>query len=959
MTIPSGSEQYRLPTIKLGSPGEDISKKELRAIIQRFKNLHLQQQARIQNFLQPHQRVFLSLLPLLFHQNTPLLPGFISTETPAGIADYKPSRQTLADAVQFSKNFSFKSRALRKYPIWALFLMGSVSSIAFSKSSDMDIWLCHQPGLSVEQRDELRQKATAIEHWAATLGLEVHFFLIDSERFKSGQDTPISTESSGTTQHYLLLEEFYRTAVYIAGRTLAWWLVPPQEDRRSGAYIRHLIGHRFIQEQELIDFGDLEAVPPEEFITVTLWHLYKALNSPHKSLLKLLLMECYASEYPDIQWLCADMKKIVYLGHFSLEQLDPYLLIQQKLETYLAQAQSTARLELARQSFYIKITGLENSEQNLQKKFWRVEFINNCARHWHWPESLLKSLSQQSSWNILLATREHELIIKHLSQCYRMIHGFAGRHVRAGYKSNEDLKLIGRKLHSFLEKRPGKVEPLTTQSILKTKEDELSLVETDFADNRSAWNLFIGHVGADNHLSHPPIKKSWSLLESLVWLVVNGLYHQKLKLHLDAKTLTFSDNEWRIIPRQIHDFIKTHKSFQTDSLEVYKSANKNLYSLVLINMGTAPEDNADKDKLVMSERSDPLSYGKNRQCFIKTLDCISLSSWGEITTQHLSGADGLFTFLTETLNNSSTSLPPVTPIFICNTSARAKSISQRIDAVFEALTTHLANADRNTSPRYILAGGADYFIFQRKNNTVHFWSIHGQSALLDELGAPQEYFSPTVIDPECVENNLFTALFKFNRINVIQVFFHIQQNTLQLYILDEKGSLFTRHTIQAQADALLNRYGRFLENIITRNFFDANIGIEYYQIRQNTLDIAPYTPAQPEIQLSRELTVRVSGEQIDHTSTYTLYCNENEFSSLIHGQQVINAAARYIMEFRQSRQNYPIHISDIDVPPITLGFGQTGAPQTIHFLKYKQKIEDRLNNAASSIAKEGGRKLAF
>jgi adenylate cyclase class 1 len=162
----------------------------------------------------------------------------------------------------------------------------------------MDIWLCHQPGLSVEQRDELRQKATAIEHWAATLGLEVHFFLIDSERFKSGQDTPISTESSGTTQHYLLLEEFYRTAVYIAGRTLAWWLVPPQEDRRSGAYIRHLIGHRFIQEQELIDFGDLEAVPPEEFITVTLWHLYKALNSPHKSLLKLLLMECYASEYP-------------------------------------------------------------------------------------------------------------------------------------------------------------------------------------------------------------------------------------------------------------------------------------------------------------------------------------------------------------------------------------------------------------------------------------------------------------------------------------------------------------------------------------------------------------------------------------------------------------------------------------------------------------------------------------
>jgi adenylate cyclase class 1 len=48
---------------------------------------------------------------------------------------------------------------------------------------------------------------------------EVHFFLIDSEEFIQGASSPLSSESSGQTQHYLLLEEFYRTALFIAGRT--------------------------------------------------------------------------------------------------------------------------------------------------------------------------------------------------------------------------------------------------------------------------------------------------------------------------------------------------------------------------------------------------------------------------------------------------------------------------------------------------------------------------------------------------------------------------------------------------------------------------------------------------------------------------------------------------------------------------------------------------------------------
>ncbi|MGR9045299.1 MAG: class I adenylate cyclase [Gammaproteobacteria bacterium] len=948
------ADKHRLPTIELGSPGEDISKKDLRAIIQRFKNLHQLQQKRIQNFLQPKQRVFLNLLPLLFHQNVPLLPGFISTETPAGLPDYSPSRQTLNDASLFSKRYAFKNRAAPNYPIWGLYLMGSVSSIAFSKTSDMDIWLCHQPDMAATERAELQQKATAIEQWARTLDLEVHFFLIDSEKFKSGQDTPISAESSGKTQHYLLLEEFYRTAVYIAGRAPAWWIVPPQEERRYNNYIHHLIDNRFISEQELIDFGSLESVPAEEFITVTLWHLYKAISSPHKSLLKLLLMECYASEYPATEWLCSDMKKTIYLGDFNIEDLDPYLLIQQKLENYLAKVQSSARLELARQSFYLKIFGVGNTEQDPDKKLCRHEFIKKWARCWNWPEHLLPDLNRQKSWNILKATREHALILQHLSECYRMIVGFASLHVQSNVKDNEDLKLIGRKLQSFLEKKPGKIELIATQSILQVKEEKLSLVETRFADNRSGWGLFIGRVTSDNYSNHQSIKNSWSLTELLAWLIINGLFHKKLQLHLDSKTLNISDNELRTMAEQIHSFIANHFSSQGKTLDCYRSPNKNARTLVIINMGEEPESNRDDGMLLMSERSDPLSYGKDRQCFIKTLDRIALSSWGEITTHRLFGLEGLFGVFTDILNNHRAPLTVTDLTIVCNTSARAKSISERTQNVFHNLLKHLAAGDSDTTPRFVLAGGSDYYIFQRKRETVHYWRVSGQSELLDELGREQDCFSPTEIDKGCLDNTVISALFMLNSRNAIQIFFATAKNYVDLYILDEKGSLFCQQYRHAKIDSLLNRYGTFLKNIINRNFFDAWIEIEFYEIQQNPIRISPYTLSMPDLKPPQELNIRVSGEQINHNTCYTLYCNENEFSTMTYGNQVINAAARYILNFRRSRQDYAIHISDIDVPLGLLNPGETATLQTLHFLKYKQKIEARLNSASSSLAEANG-----
>ncbi|GAB4255125.1 MAG: class I adenylate cyclase [Methylomicrobium sp.] len=944
------TEKKHLPPISLGSPGEDISKKDLLSILQRFKNLHLLQQKRIQSFLQPRQRIFLDLLPLLFHQNVPLLPGFISSETPAGILDYSPSHQTLLYAAQFSKSFKYKSRALPSYPIYGLFLMGSVGSIAFTKTSDMDIWLCHDPKLEPKAILELQHKAQAIEQWAATLDLEVHFFLIDNEKFKNGEDIPISEESSGTTQHFLLLEEFYRTAIHIAGRAPAWWLVPPHEEHNYERYLSHLIDNKFVSDLELIDFGSLNAVPAEEFITVTLWHLYKAIGSPHKSLLKLLLMECYASEYPKTQWLCADLKKAIYEGEFSIEDLDPYLLIYRKLEDYLSSPQNSARLDLARQSLYIKIMGFANAEQDQHKQHYRIEFIKHIADQWHWPKTLLPELSRPKSWNILKATREHITILKHLSECYRMILRFAGQHVKSDYKNNEDLKLIGRKLHSFLDKKPGKIEFITTRSALQVIENELSIVEVSFADNQSGWSLFIGKVTSNDYRKHTAIKNTWSLVELLGWLIVNGLYQRKLKLNFDSRTLKLAHNELQLTLRQLDTFISEHTPDDLHDLERFRHPNQNEHSLLLINIGIVPDEFRDDGSILMSERSDPFSYGKKRQSFVESVNRIAISSWGEITSNSTYGLEGLFDIFVEIINNNRRPLNFSDVTVVCNTSARAKSISQRAQNVFQTLVELFAQPRESESPRYILAGARDYYLFHFNNEILHYRRITGKQDLLNELSQPQSVYSPMRIDPYCLEDSHIPDIVKLNQAGIIQIFHYVTKSGVQLYIIDEKGALFSQHYPLTNVDSLLDRYRTFLNNILTRYCLEDNLIIKHYEIRHSPDQILDYTPPAPKrISPARELDIRVSGEQ---DGIYTLYCNETEFSTLTYGKNALIEAAKFILEFRQSRQNYPIHISDIDVPTIALGIENLAELQTILLLKYKQKIENKLNEISSTLESE-------
>src|SRR5690625_7220658 len=87
--------------------------------------------------LTDRQQDFLALLPLIFHVNHPMLPGYVSHQTPCGVAHYKPSKDDLRRARGQARSFRYnRELRARELHIDALFVMGSAGTVGQSESRD-------------------------------------------------------------------------------------------------------------------------------------------------------------------------------------------------------------------------------------------------------------------------------------------------------------------------------------------------------------------------------------------------------------------------------------------------------------------------------------------------------------------------------------------------------------------------------------------------------------------------------------------------------------------------------------------------------------------------------------------------------------------------------------------------------------------------------------------------------
>lgn len=932
-------------------------------IKQRFLDINDARIKRMQADLRSSQQDFLTLLPLLFHVNHPLLPGYISKDTPMGIPAYIPSQDSLHLAQRISRSFEYKKKAYREFSIEAIYLMGSSGTIAYNDKSDFDIWICHNENIKDEAVSELAGKAQAIQDWALETGVEANIYLVNPKKLRNGELGFLTNESSGSALDSLLLEEFYRTSVLLYGRYPLWWLVPPELEHKYEEYVDELKEQRFIHSKEHIDFGGLRSIEANEFYGATLWLLYKGISAPYKSILKILLMQSYASEFPLVEMLGMQFKKSVYAGEDDLDILDPYIMMLNKVEDFLKHSGDEDRLMLARRSFYFKVDETMSRHLNKDEQNWRQTALRILIKRWDWSTMDVVSLDQKDDWSIAQVIKERNSLIEEFKISYRFLSSFAHRHVESkNLIRQSDLNVLGRKIYAAFERKAGKIDLVYRGITSQLYESHISLHKLYSDNGTSFWVAFNGVVPVKNIAITAPLKRSLNLAELLSWCYFNKIINQKTKVGLYSNDTDLTEKEIRMLIENLDK--KFSKAVLIEgTTEDYRQPANILANATYINVGVDPLLINRKDgSHISSERSDAFKYGSKHSNLTVTIDQILLTSWQEVLIFSYHGVSGLMECLKEYMQWAPPSQGRRPPSINASSfsSYRGISISKRVEQLFNDVYECFYSTRYAEVTRYVLGVEWGYYILYLEDDKLQFNNVDSQEALIKHLSIPHETYSRWVFDSETLEKHVLPVLYNENKAGSVQCFYEITSKGADIYVLDEKGTLSYQEDIFYDVSTLMRHYSRFFESIHNRMHFvaqqssqDTTIRVDevkFYMIRRerNGKKVLTEQAINKYMRTSEYISLQVIVDLVDDKPIYTLFYENEEFSTLEYGSAVCAEVVKKVLKSRGSGESYDIYVTDIDLSPAIINM-KGHSLQSSRYLYFKRKVEDNLKLAASKL----------
>jgi len=698
----------------------------------------------------------------------------------------------------------------------------------------------------------------------------------------------------------------------------------------------------------VIDFGGLENVPAEEFLGASFWHLYKAIDSPYKSLLKLMLMESYVDKYPNSHWSALRMKELVYEGESDVNKLDAYLILYAVLEEYFIERNEPERLDLMRYCFYNKLNEHETGSSKRLTDDWRQKVFKDMLEQWApLPDYMVNAL-ENKAWDISQVKQEKERLTKELMNSYRLLMRFAKERIDKSKRDSEELTLLGRKLNAAFEKRPSKLERSTIKNKRMQQESKVLLKQRVDFNEQPYWMLNRLDINGQEQL----IRQAHGLIGLLAWCVDYGVLGEKTKIALDPGSSQISSREVLQTLRSVTVFFSTLPKKPAD-LNAYRYQPVVSNVMLVINSGLdSMSDFTDKGINLTSERSDALSFGSQRRNLVHTVDLMLRNSWNEIVVGKYDSIEGLMACLCEIFDHKTLGPRQELPRLVCASynSPRAMSVSKRIQRLFNDIGSHFKRYSKELSPRLVIRVARSFCIMQVKDRKMTAEVVNAKD-FLNELGKPQLSFSPIYFDSLGDSKHLLPTICAHHKTGVIRLYYaHVDGNMAQLYILDEQGSLFYKDVTFVSERVLLYAYKELIDNILHRRRLAAyeqddmnfDLEVEYYRADKVRLTwVLNEVFVTDQAAASQGIDVRVSYDGLLKESN--IYCNEVAFSSQQHGKNLYSVAANFIRDARSATEQYPVYVTDIDVSFDELGAASHAQLQTIHYLRYKQRIEEKLN----------------
>lgn len=732
------------------------------------------------------------LITLLLHVNHSDLPGYIENAV-VGIADFQLSDyqqhyliKRLDDTQFCTLKLEIEAFSDRTCcPILGVYVMGSIASISQTPSSDLDIWVCHREDLSIKERYLLAKKSESLQKWALQIGIEINLYLMDQNRFRSFRYAePLTAENCGSAQYMLLLDEFYRSVIRLAGKPLLWLHLDVEQEKEYESEVGRLIAEGVIDPNDWVDFGGLGAFSANEYFGASLWQLYKGIDAPYKSVLKIILLETYSQEYPNTYLIAQEFKKHLLQGDFT-HHFDPYLTMLERATKYLMDLNDVKRLDFLRRSFYMKA-----NEYHVGTKLnnWRLYKLSQLVKEWDWSENLVKELNQRTHWKIKRVKESHNNLIKFLMFSYRHLVEFARKYKVDSSIMPQDISILTRKLYTAFEELPGKITLLNSMISSDLSEKHLTFIEV--RNNKlfkDGWYLVnqsptIEGFGQSRHIEYGE-----HLNKLVSWAYFNRLLTPSTELYV------YSPNVDQYKLRCFFTDLRLSLPAVTPSASNEElNHNCEIRDLVIaINLIADPTKDLLQTKQTIVP-SDLFSFGPKEESLVGSIDLTYRNLWNEIRTLHFEGSNAILLAL-KVLSNKiyRGATPPRSVNVFCYSQYYKKTLRNIVTAlVNKCISIQVGTTDVPQNNLLRVAGKNWRFFFEDRG--ISLQEIHNpQFVSSEDFGA---VLKDTIEEKETVLlNNKKQYPYEMNAFaseGFLQFFFEDNSNKLfNVYILDESNRI--------------------------------------------------------------------------------------------------------------------------------------------------------------------------
>jgi adenylate cyclase class 1 len=257
----------------------------------------------------------------------------------------------------------------------------------------------------------------------------------------------------------------------------------------------------------------------------------------------------------------------------------------------------------------------------------------------------------------------------------------------------------------------------------------------------------------------------------------------------------------------------------------------------------------------------------------------------------------------------------------------------------------------------------EFYMLQWQDTQPNVQRAPNYAALLELLGRVQRNFSPIVLDRNCLPNSLLGAISQLARAECIKVIYQRNEQQADVFVIDEMGSLYNFTTPFRDEHTLLQPLNQFMQAALFRQGSEmpqlfggayevllesgAPRSIEYYEV---VTEIAPthieHRTLAPHSNTQFFNVQAIADYDFNGNLIFNIYCDQEEFTELELGDALYDTVARHILAQRSDQERYPCYITDLD---LSRSVTDSSGPQTVHYLRYKQRLERALNEALARV----------